>query len=209
MIDKIKNFAANYLNTAIKRLLAAYLAFACLWAVFHLGYTALSGIGYITGRTSQKELTVEDFVHVGIEMADENTIINSTNDSQMIYTGPIRNLLIKCSFSADPGEFICFYNYRGNDAFGTHRMKYAKIIGDYYWFEFPPFTQQIRLDTGVEPSITVVFDSITINTPALSTVAGITAGDSFTLLAVPGLIFMIGETALSLLKYKKEREERQ
>ena len=88
-------------------------------------------------------------------------------------------------------------------------MKYAKIIGDYYWFEFPPFTHQIRLDTGVEPSITVVFDSITINTPVLSTVAGITAGDGFTLLAVPGLIFMIGETALSLVKNKKEREERQ
>ncbi len=206
MIDKIKNFAAMHLATATSRLLAAYLAFACLWGAFHLGYTAINGIGYITGITSQQELTVADFVHVGIEMVDENTVINATDDSQMIYTGNIRNLLIKCDFSLPPGEFVCFYNYRGNDAFGTHRMKYAKIYDGYYLFEFPIGTKQIRLDTGVEPSIKIDFHSITINTPSLKTVTGVTVGDCFTLLTVPALIFMAGETACSLAKQIKKKK---
>ena len=208
MTEKVKKFAVKHLNTPQNRLLAAYLLFICMWSMFHLGYTAVNSIGFIGGNAKQ-QLTVADFTPVDVEVVNENTIINSTGDSQLIYTGPIRNMRIKCSFSIDPGEFVCFYNYRGNNAFGIHRMRYAKIIGDCYWFEFPPGTKQIRLDTGVEPSITVVFDSITINTPTLSTVAGITAGDGFTLLTVPGLIFMIGETALSLVKNKKERDERQ
>lgn len=203
MREKLKKLMDKHCTTAVNRLLACYLVFVCLFAVLHLGYTAVSGAGFLMGKTVQKELTVADFTPVDVEIVDDSTIINASGDSQLIYSGNIRNLIVKCSFSADPGEFVCFYNFSGNDVFGTHRMEYAKLYNGCYIFEFPLGTKQIRLDTGVEPSVMVAFDRITINKPTIKTLTGITAGDLFTLLVVPALGFMVWETILSILKKKK------
>ena len=50
------------------------------------------------------------------------------------------------------------------------------------------------------------FDEIIINRPMFSTVFGLTAGDLFTALILPGCLFMLLETFLPMLKKKKYRK---
>ena len=129
---------------------------------------------------------------------DNMTVYNATDDTQLIYTGNLRNLIVKCEFSRNPGEFVCFYNNRGNYSFGVHKMRYAKVYGDYYVFEFPYGTKQIRLDTGVVSEITVSFDEITINSFDIQDYFAFSISELFTLLIIPAAVYFAIDTAIKL-----------
>lgn len=190
-------------DNPLKRMLISYILFLCIYIFFHIGYGAVNLFGYTTGKYSEKNLVLGDFEIIDGEITDEMTLSNKSNDTQLIYTGNIRSLIIKCSFSENPGEFICFYNSSGDYVFGTHKMEYAKIYDGYYFFEFPLGTKQIRLDTGIFPTTITFFDEMVLNRPSVSTIFNITTGDIFSLLVLPGACFMIVETALPTIKKMK------
>ena len=183
---------------SVKALVYTYAVCICATVIFHFT-VGIANFGFSkVGIYGEKQLTVDSFETVGADYVDDMTIINSTNDTQLIYTGNIRNLTVKCEFSRHPGEFVCFYNGRGNYSFGTHKMRYAKVYGDYYVFEFPYGTKQIRLDTGVVADITVKFEEITINSFDIQDYFVFSQSELFTLLIIPGAIYFAIDTAFKL-----------
>lgn len=167
----------------------------------------LNLIAYKVGFYQQKMLNIYDFEHIGVEVVDDMTLINATNDTQLIYEGNIKNLYVKCNFSAEPGEFVAFYSKRNNYAFGSHQMVYAMQEGEYYVFRFPIGTKQVRIDTGVEPSITVSFDEIMLNKQSLREITGINTGCLFYLMICPMVLFSIlytGATIYECVMKKKK-----
>ena len=187
----------------LRRLVMVYAVFICLFVSAHIIYGGINCLNILTGKVKETQLTLADFEIIGGEITDDNTLENRTDDTQLIYTGDIRNLIVKCTFSENPGEFICFYNSKANDVFGTNKMEYTRIYDGYYHFYFPLGTKQIRLDTGVFPTTVTEFEEIIINRPTVSTVLGLTAGDLFTAFVIPGWLFMIIETVLPVFKKKK------
>lgn len=87
------------------------------------------------------------------------------------------------------GEFLAFYSYKADGVFSAERCVRGKQYGRYYVFEFPIGTNQIRVDTGVHPSITVSFQEILANKYTFNTVMRFSTGELFYLLAVPGVIY--------------------
>ena len=86
-------------------------------------------------------------------------------------------------------EFLAFYSYKADGVFSAERCVRGKQYGRYYVFEFPIGTNQIRIDTGVHPSITVSFQEILANKYTFNTVMRFSTGELFYLLAVPGVIY--------------------
>ena len=167
----------------------------------------LNLIAYKVGFYQQKMLNIHDFEQIGVEVVDNMTMINATNDTQLICEGNIKNIYIKCDFSADPGEFVAFYSRKNNYAFGTHQMLHARQDGEYYIFRFPIGTKQVRIDTGVEPSITVSFDEIMLNKQSLREITGINIGYLFYLMICPMVLFSIlytGATIYECIMKKKK-----
>lgn len=68
-------------------------------------------------------------------------------------------------------------------------MRKGKAVWKVLCFEFPIGTNQIRVDTGVHPSITVSFQEILANKYTFNTVMRFSTGELFYLLAVPGVIY--------------------
>lgn len=204
MKNAIKNYLACFKTNQYKALLITYAVCICTALFINL---AMCAANFALSATvyKQTELTVDDFELVGAEYVDNMTIINATNDTQMIYTGNIRKLAVKCTFSLAPGEFLCFYNSKGDYSFGTHKMQYSKVYGDYYIFEFPYGTKQVRMDTGVEPSITVSFDNIVRNDFSTADMLGVSTAELFTLLIVPGVIYFGLDTLLKILEEIKKK----
>ncbi len=198
----MKNIINKYISfckkSRPKALMYTYVLCFCGTLLFHIISGVVNcGLSWF-GVYGEKHLTVDSFETVGAEYVDSMTIINSTNDTQMIYTGNVRNLIVKCEFSRSPGEFVCFYNTRGNYSFSTHKMRYAKMYGDYYVFEFPYGTKQIRLDTGVIDSITVSFEEININSFDVWDYFACSVSELFTLLIMPGVMYFGIDTAYKL-----------
>ena len=75
----------------------------------------------------------------------------------------------------------------------------------YYIFEFPYGTKQVRMDTGVEPSITVSFDNIVRNDFSTADMLGVSTAELFTLLIVPGAIYFGLDTLLKILEEIKKK----
>lgn len=169
-----------------------YLIVSALFLSFHL----LHGLGYLVLGYGKEQLHLRDFIAVEAEIVDENTLISIGDDTQLIYTGNVKSLRIKCSFSQNPGEIVAFYSYRTNSEWSSQRMRYARWIDGYYEFVFPFGTQQIRFDTGIFPSITVVFDEIEINSGSPAEIFGFSGAELFYLLILP----MLGYVILSQIK---------
>lgn len=179
-----------------------YIGFIIFSIIIHSLYGLVNLYGFKSGKYVEKSLTVKDFQPMGAEFSDDMTLISTTDDAQLIYTGDVRNIIIKCEFSQDPGEFVSFYNKSADNAFGTHKMLYAKYIDGYYVFQYPIGTKQIRIDTGIFPSITVNFEEITINKPTVSTVWGSVTSQFFYCLVVPPVLFLLTDTVKQILKKK-------
>ncbi len=201
MMKKIKNYISG---SPLNRLVAVYILCTACFLVFHTGYGIINACGYATGKYARTNLTLDDFEIKDGEIPQDMILINRSDDTQLIYTGDVRNLTVRCTFSENPGEFICFYNKSGDYAFGTDKMEYAKVYDGGYVFEFPLGTKQIRLDTGIFPSTTTVFEEITVNKPSVYTLTGLSAGDLFSLLVLPACCFMIIETIWPVVFKKKK-----
>ncbi len=200
-------FLSEKLNKNRNRLLAlCYVFVVRLYMVYYIAGGMVFTLLGEAGVYPEKSLSLDDFEHVGVEIIDDMTMINATDDTQLIYTGNIKNLYIKCDFSYEPGEFIAFYSRGKNYSFGTNKMEYARREGDYWVFRFPAGTQQVRLDTGVYPSITVSFEEITANNLTLKEATGFSAGHIFYMLVCPGVIYSVIETDLTAAEKLKKKE---
>lgn len=201
MMKKTKKYISG---GPLSRLVFIYILCAVCFLAFHLVYGIINVYGYATGKYAENNLTLNDFEIKDGEMVNTVTLINGSDDTQLIYTGKIRNLTVKCTFSENPGEFVCFYNKTGDYVFGTDKMEYARIYDGYYIFDFPVGTKQIRLDTGIFSSTTTVFEEITINRPSVYTVTNLSAGDLFSILVLPAFCFMVIETVRPMIIKKKK-----
>ena len=206
MKNKIKNYLACFKTNPAKALGLTYIMCICL-ALFVNMVAGAVNFALASTVYGEKQLTVDDFQLVGAEYVDSMTIINATNDTQMIYSGNIKKLAVKCSFSRTPGEYVCFYNSKNDGSFGTHKMRHAKMYGDWYIFEFPYGTQQIRMDTGVEPSITVKFDSIILNSFTLADILAVSTAELFSLLVIPPAIYFGFDTFIRFIEEIKRKQK--
>lgn len=163
-------------------------------------------VGFQTGKYTQRNLTLNDFEWYGVEQIDDMTMVNATDDTQLWITENICNLYIKCSFSYDPGEFIAFYSQKGNGAFSAQKCVRAKRMGEYYVFEFPMGTKQIRVDTGIFPSIKVSFQEILVNQYSFREVMQLSTEDLFYLLVVPGVAYAMLDLLRKLFQPRKRKE---
>ncbi len=186
----------------LKNLKHFYIGFIIFSLIIHSIYGLFNLYGFKTGKYVQKSLTVKDFQIVGAETSSDNTLITTTDDAQLILTGDVKSITIKCEFSQDPGEFVSFYNKSADNAFSAQKMLYAKFIDGYYVFEYPFGTKQIRIDAGVFPSITVDFDEIIINKPTVQTVWGSITSQLFYCLVVPPVLFLLTDTVKQITKKK-------
>ena len=204
LINKIKSTVDIIKIKPQKLLLVCYFSTGALIAAVSLITVLFNFVAYNTGYYDSKELCLTDFEQVGVEIVDDMTMINATNDTQLIYSGNIKNIYIKCSFSSDPGEFVAFYSRKSNYSFGVNKMIHARKEGDYYVFRFPADTKQVRIDTGVEPSIKVVFEEIKINKQTFRDNTGISTETLFNLAVIPlilfSLIYTVGETVAFIMK---------
>lgn len=151
---------------------------------------------YALGALRQRELTLKDFDPVDIKFVSDTTVITTTNDSQLLLSGGgMRSLWVRCLFSADPGEFVAFYQNDATSPFGTHKMVYAEQHGDWYAFPLPYGTTRLRLDLGGYAGVAVRFDEIVLNRrmpPVLSTAA------LFWGAILPGLVYTVLDWLVSL-----------
>lgn len=171
--------------SSLFRLLILYLLCAVILICCGIWNRVSVQKSFESGSLVNRHLTLGDFETVQAEVVDGMTLINDGYDTQIIYTGTVRNIYIKCTFSMDPGEFVAFYNKTGDGAWSQKRQRWAKLDDGYYCFEFPGGTKQIRIDTGVEPSIRVDFRHIEINRPTDRLIEGSKAGRLFTWLVMP------------------------
>ena len=152
----------------------------------------------------ERSLSLDDFELVDAEYVDSMKLINASDDTQIIYTGNVRNVYIRCNFTYDPGEFVAYYSKNTEKSFRGDRPVYRKMQGDYYVFTFPLNTKQVRIDTGVYPSITVTFSEITANRSSFNDLLGFSTGELFYLFISPAAILAAVYTFLEFYPDGKE-----
>ena len=200
MKEKIDNFSKNWSEQSGKYLARIYAIFIIFTLFFHIIYSAIN-IYYIKNdKYEMKSLNINDFTHDQLEIVDEMTAITSGDDGKLIYTGDIRNIRIKCTFSDRIGEFVSFYNKSGDNSFSVKTLEHVKIIDGYYTFEYPIGTKQVRIDLGIFPSITVDFDEIIINYQSANIVFGNTTIALFNILVLPSVIFITLDVLIEVYK---------
>lgn len=187
----------------MKGLVLCYAVCVGLFLIFKLCMGLWIFCRFQNGTYTQRSLTLNDFEPYGVEQLDEMTMINATDDAQLWLTENVYNLYVDCSFSYDPGEFIVFYSNRTDGAFSAERCLRGRLYGKYYVFEFPAGTKQIRMDTGIHPSITVSFGEILVNRYTFNTVMRFSTEELFYLLIVPGLIYGIWDLVFGLPVFSK------
>ena len=99
MKNIIKKYLACFKTTPVKALGLTYVVCICAALLVNIAAGAVN-FGLSSTVYQQKQLTADDFQLIGAEYVDSMTIINSTNDTQMIYSGNIKKLAVKCSFSS-------------------------------------------------------------------------------------------------------------
>ena len=202
----MKDLRIKLIDSSFTRLIILYLLFAGLLVGYSFLNRASVQKDMRSGTLANRQLSLEDFETVQAEVLDSMAMINDGYDTQIIYTGEVRNIYIKCRFSTDPGEFVAFYNKTGDNAWSENRQVWAKQDGEYYCFEFPKGTRQIRIDTGVEPSIRVDFEEIEINRPTQKLLRGMGEGVLFIWLIVPLLVeSVLGMVVENITALKKEK----
>lgn len=198
MTKKINTLLNFWKKNPEKMLFRNYLLALAVTLFFHLFMGLTHLIAYQTNFYESRSLALTELEPVGIELVDDGTIITQTDDSQLIYTGNIRSIKIKCEFLQDPGEFVSFYNKKANGAFGSNQMMYAKMQDGYYVFDYPLGTRQARIDFGVVPSVTVHISEILLNDKDPAQMLGYTNGELFYLFTVPLVVFLLLDTLLRL-----------
>lgn len=190
LLDKFKTF---FSKKPIAALCVCYGIVVAFIIVAHLAPGAFDEILYLTGGLKEKSLSLNDFTHVDVEQISDMEMINASGDTQLHFSDneQIRNLHIKCTFSSDPGEFVLFYANNAQQGFGTNKQLYAKIVGDEYVFTLPRGAKAIRIDTGVEPSVTVNFDYITLNKHSFNNSMRFSTATIFNMLILPALLYAI------------------
>lgn len=198
MRRKVKAFIEFWQKNPVKTLQRFYIV-ACTAA---LAFNVLCGvfyfIAYQTGFYQEQVLSISDFELVGLEILDDHTVVNKTDDAQLIYNGNVHSIKLRCEFSQNPGEFVSFYNRRGNGSFGVNRMEYAQRRDGWYEFDYPVGTKQIRIDTGVEPAIQVSFSEIVINEKDICTMLGFSTSELFYVFVMPICAFLLFDTIIKV-----------
>ncbi len=186
----------------LKKIKYFYIGFIIFSLVLHSAYAIINIFGIVTGKYSQEELDISDFQTIDLEIINNKTIITSTDDSQLIFSGDVRNIVIECNFSQNIGEFVSFYNKSNDNKFTQNKMIHAKIIDGKYIFEYPLGTKQVRIDTGIFPSVKVSFQQMTLNKPIASTIWGSFTSQIFYCLVCPPILFLVYDTFLCFSKKK-------
>lgn len=197
-------------RTGAGRLAAWYALSIVLVLTIQSLFALYDGLLFLTGKLESRSLTLEDFVPVDAEILDEMTMVNASNDTQLLYAPlgkEIRSLSVRCSFSLDPGEFVLFYQKDADGGFSIDKQIYASwdAHSDSYFFLLPRGVKKIRLDTGVEPSITVRFDAIDINRCRFNDLFRFSRTEAFYLLILPGVLYGLGATAGEFWRYLRSR----
>ena len=191
MKNRVKAFLNRWSENDLKSISKIYIIFILALLILHTLYAAVNIAGIKSGKFSEKYLTVKDFSSEQLEILDDMNVINSGDDGKLIYSGDVRTFSVKCEFSYNPGEFVSFYNNDNSGVFSAQKMIYAKLIDGYYVFEYPLGTKQVRIDTGVSPSIHVSFDEIILNRPDASWIWGNITEMLFTMLIAPVVIYSL------------------
>ncbi len=207
MKNRIHTLFKLWKDTPEKVLFRSYLLALVILLVFHLFMGLAHLAAYQFNIYESKPLDIHDFDPVDVEIIDDATVITETDDAQLIYTGNVRNIKIKCEFLQDPGEFVSFYNAKANHSFGAHQMMYAKWKDGYYVFEYPLGTRQVRIDLGVVPSATVHISEIRLNDKNLAQMLGYTNSELFYLFVIPPIIFLLMDTLGDIYRAIKEKRK--
>lgn len=190
----------DYIKKNIGKALALAYGIGALLAVLYMGVNFVCSAKY-----QKRELTVLDFETVDCEFVSDAEIVTETEDSQMIYTGNLVNMYVKCSFSQPEGEFLAFYAKNENHSFGINRVSYAKLSGDWYVFHFPYGTKQVRVDPGVTVSNTVHFDEIIVNNNTPKERFRYSNSLLFTVFAGSPVALVVFSTAAEILDKRRKR----
>ncbi len=164
-----------------------YLIGAAGLVLFHLAY----GVWYQVLAYQKQTLSLADFQPVDTELSGADTVYNLTDDPQLIYTGRVKSLWIKCSFSAQPGEVVAFYSRGTANEWSADRMRYARQIDGYYVFDFPVGINQVRFDPGAYASVETQVEDIQINAGGLAEKIGFTYGELLYWLILPMLVYLV------------------
>lgn len=189
----LTRFAAWWAQRRKRILLTLYLVAAALL----LAAAAADPLLYRLAGLRETALTVADFTPVDTEVVDDHTVITTSGDSQLLLQADnIRDLWVHCTFLQDPGEFVAFYQSDPDAPFSAKKQVYARYGGEgWYVFPVPYGTRKLRLDLGVEPSITVQLHEMCMNRPPavhLPTAALVWAA------LLPGLLFAVADWMLDL-----------
>lgn len=198
MRRKIKIWIQTWQENPAKMLQRFYIVACALALTFNILCGIFYFVAYQTGFYQEKVLSISDFDPVGLEILDAQTVVNQTDDAQLIYTGNIHSIKLRCEFSQNPGEFVSFYNRRGNGSFGVKRMDYAQRRNGWYEFDYPIGTKQIRIDTGVEPAIQVSFSEIILNEKDICKMVGFSTSELFYVFIIPVCVFLVLDTLIKI-----------
>ncbi len=189
----MQSTAAERWRRRRKWLLAGFYALAAL-AV--LAVWAGEPLLYRLGAIRPQTLSLADFTPVDVERIDSETLITTSDDSQLWLTGSgMHSLWVRCTFSDPPGEFVAFYQNRADAPFTARKAAYARQYGDWYVFALPAGTRKLRLDLGIFPSVTVHFDEIVLDRQPLP---GRVGGTLVWAALLPGLLFAVLDWCLEL-----------
>jgi len=183
-----------------KMLIVCYVVVCCLSLSVNVFTGAVKWFGHKNGTYEEKHLNLNDFEHFGVEQLDDMTMINASDDTQLWYTGNMHNLYVKCDFSYAPGEYIVFYNKTGDGVFGIHQMVHAYEVDGWYIFQLPAGTKQIRMDTGIYPSITIEFEEIILNRCSFNDMMRFSTSQLLWTLVLPAIVFCALDTGVAILQ---------
>ena len=200
-----KNRLETWQDNPPKMLLRCYLLTLALALIFHLCVGLLNLLAYQTGYYEEKHLRIDDFQQVGLERADEITLITATDDAQLLYQGNVRSLRFTCEFLQNPGEFISFYGTARRSGFAADRIVQAKLQhnGDYL-FTYPLGTRNVRVDLGVVPSVTVRISEIVLNEKTPQQMLHLSVGELFWLFVLPAVAFLLVDTVIGWKQTRKK-----
>ncbi len=162
--------------------------------IYHLFFAVFYAVGVSSGKYGEKQLTLADFEHVAVEPTGENGIETVTDDSQLIYNRPVRNIYIRFDFSRDPGEIVSYYNSKGDNSWSRSKVAYGRKYDDGVIFYYPPGTGQARIDLGIFSSVKIQVKEIVADKPVARTIAGISGTTVFITAVAPMIIFTLLDT---------------
>ncbi len=191
----------------LKCIVICYAAVSIIVLFCALAIGAVNLLLFSTNYYSTLNLNINSFDHIGIEVVNENTIITTTNDSQLILNDAknIKSLHINARYSQLPGEVNLFYAQNANDDFSSNKMLYAQYKDGYYTFNLPLGTKKIRFDCGVHSDVTIEFGDIILNRATFFDLVPINTSMLFIILILPLFLLTFTDILASLIINKKNK----